>query len=180
MNYSMFDLFPKLKLPKVVACPAIGKLKCFYFCALCIAGMVSDKAFSLKDFEKLEIITGTWVTKRKDGQIVETWKKDNASNFSGVSYRVQGNDTIPLEVVKLYFSNGDIIYAPVTAGQNDDKEVLFRLKSANKKKYIFENPSHDFPQRIVYDFKTADSLHAFIDGNVEGKPMHIDYFYIRK
>ena len=44
----------------------------------------------------------------------------------------------------------------------------FPLKSATDKKIIFENPKHDFPQRIIY-WRDGDKLCARAEGTMQGK-----------
>ncbi|MES2427291.1 MAG: DUF6265 family protein [Bacteroidota bacterium] len=73
----------------------------------------------------------------------------------------------------------DIYYVPTVTGQNAGKEVLFELTSTTNGEYIFTNPEHDFPQRVVYQFITADSLHAYVDGQYNGKFVKQDFHYKR-
>jgi hypothetical protein len=43
---------------------------------------------------------------------------------------------------------------------------------------VFENPAHDYPQRVAYTRK-GDSLLAWIDGTVSGKSRRVDFPYRR-
>jgi hypothetical protein len=43
---------------------------------------------------------------------------------------------------------------------------------------VFENPSHDFPQRVIYR-KVPDGLLARIEGVINGKPRGEDYPFKR-
>lgn len=136
--------------------------------------------FTQKAFEAIKPLIGSWATKRGGGYIYESWQRKSNSEFAGKSYTVSGADTMLLETVRLYLRDGQIVYAPVTAGQNEQQEVLFQLKTIQDgKRFVFENPSHDFPQRIVYDFKSADSLLAYIEGSVNAQPKRVDYPYKR-
>ncbi|GGM86084.1 hypothetical protein GCM10010967_17840 [Dyadobacter beijingensis] len=146
---------------------------------LLFCGFLQQSSFNQKDFEKLAPITGTWVTKRSRGDIYETWKRTSKKEFAGLSFTLAGVDTTPLEKVRLYITGSEIVYAPVAIGQNDDKEVLFRLKSIEGGRFVFENLQHDFPKRIVYDFKTNDSLYAHIEGEVNGQSRRVNYPYKR-
>ncbi|MCF0052389.1 DUF6265 family protein [Dyadobacter sp. LJ53] len=157
-------------LPSVVA-------KCLMAVFLGSAAMIQSEGFSESDFEKLSAIVGSWKMQRAAGHMYETWRRVSPNAFAGVSYKIQNGDTVKLETVRLYLSNRRIIYAPVAFGQNDEKEVLFNLKSIQGEKFIFENPKHDFPQRIGYAFHSADSLHAYIEGSIDSKPRHINYKY---
>jgi hypothetical protein len=37
------------------------------------------------------------------------------------------------------------------------------------KKVVFENPQHDFPQRIIYWLEGDNALHAKIEGTYKGQ-----------
>ncbi|MCF2504639.1 DUF6265 family protein [Dyadobacter sp. CY107] len=154
-----------------------GARKCLIVLLLASTSMIQNEGYTKSDFEKLNAIVGSWKMQRTGGDMYETWHRVSPSEFSGVSYKLENGDTVKLETVRLYLSNRRVIYAPVTFGQNDEKEVLFDLKSIQGKKFIFENPKHDFPQRIGYAFLPADSLHAYIEGTIDSKPRHIDYKY---
>ncbi|MCF0075166.1 DUF6265 family protein [Dyadobacter sp. CY261] len=142
-------------------------------------GFLQDTSFNQKDFEKLKPIVGTWLNKRERGDIYETWMRKSEKEFAGMSYTLTNADTTPLEKVRLYIQGTEIVYAPVAAGQNGDKEVLFKLKSIKGNRFVFENLHHDFPKRIVYDFKSGDLLFAYIEGEVNTKSRRVDYPYKR-
>jgi hypothetical protein len=149
------------------------------FITLLLTGLVVVDDYTQKDFEKLKPLSGLWITKRANGDIYEQWARTGESEFAGKSYKVLKTDTILLETMKLYYSGGEIVFAPVAARQNDEKEVIFKLKSIQGSKFVFENLQHDFPQRIVYDIKSQDSLYAYIEGKIESKNKRIDYPYNR-
>jgi hypothetical protein len=45
------------------------------------------------------------------------------------------------------------------------------------KKFVFENITHDFPQRIIYHFVDDKNLTARIEGEVDGKMESSDFIY---
>jgi len=153
-----------------------GKLP---FVAVILCAFVQESTFSQKDFEKLQPIVGTWLNKRTRGDIYETWTRKGEKEFAGMSYTLANGDTTPLEKVRLYMQARQIVYAPVAVGQNQDKEVLFKLKTIEGSRFVFENLEHDFPKRIVYDFRSNDSLYAHIEGQIESKQRRVDYPYRR-
>lgn len=119
-------------------------------------------------FEKL---TGSWLMERKNGTSMgETWEQKDANTMKGKSFLIQNGDTALLETVDLVKEGNEIFYIPVAYGQNDDKPVRFKLTSVKTGEYIFENPAHDFPKRIVYDFSSGNTLHAYIDDGTEKTP----------
>lgn len=44
---------------------------------------------------------------------------------------------------------------------------------------VFENPAHDFPQRLIYRSVSSDSLHARIEGTIGGQQRSQLYAYRR-
>jgi hypothetical protein len=146
---------------------------------LVLCGFSQESTFTQKDFEKLKPIVGTWLNKRARGDIYETWTRKSEKEFAGMSYTLANADTTPLEKVRLYIQGSEIVYAPIAARQNDEKEILFKLKSIEGHRFVFENLQHDFPKRIVYDFRSSDSLYAHIEGEVQSRQRRIDYPYRR-
>lgn len=156
--------------------------QCVLFLVLC--GFSQESSFTQKDFEKLQPVVGTWLNKRARGDIYETWTRKGEKEFAGMTYTIANagataGDTTPLEKVRLYIQGSEIVYAPTAFGQNDKQEVLFKLKSIEGNRFVFENPLHDFPKRIVYDFRSNDSLYAHIEGEVQSRLRRVDYPYRR-
>jgi hypothetical protein len=123
-------------------------------------------------------LIGVWVYQSPKGDIFESWKKLNDSLFVGHSYTMVGSDTITAEEIRLVEQNGDVNYIPSVPDQNMGLPVKFKLISMTDNELIFENPEHDFPQRILYQRLTDDSLVAEISGPMKGEhrsqrfPMH--------
>jgi hypothetical protein len=123
-------------------------------------------------------LMGVWVYHSPKGDIFESWKKLNDSLFVGRSYTMVGSDTIIAEEIRLVEQNGEVNYIPSVPNQNMGLPVKFKLTSMTDNELIFENPDHDFPQRISYQRLTADSLVAEISGPMKGEhrsqrfPMH--------
>jgi hypothetical protein len=45
--------------------------------------------------------------------------------------------------------------------------------------YVFENPAHDFPQRIIYRRGSEGWLYATIEGKLKGEDRKVVYPYRR-
>ena len=113
-------------------------------------------------------LIGVWIHESPKGNIYESWKKLNDSLLVGRSYRVAGSDTITSENISLVELNGEVNYIPTVTDQNKGLPVKFKLTSISQDKLVFENLTHDFPQRILYQRVTADSLVAEISGTMNG------------
>lgn len=131
-------------------------------------------------FKTLRTLTGgTWQMRTPKGIIGETWKNGKANELNSEGYKIAGKDTIKLEKVQLVKKEDGIYYISTVKDQNDAKPVPFKLISSANNEFVFSNPAHDFPQRIVYHIVTADSLHAWIDGQYNGKFIKRDFYYKR-
>jgi len=73
-------------------------------------------------------------------------------------------------------STGKLRYVAQPSGQ---AEATFMLKSLTEDTVVFENPRHDFPQRILYKRVDKDTLVARIEGSVEGRARSADFPYRR-
>jgi hypothetical protein len=74
-------------------------------------------------------------------------------------------------------SAGDIFYVAKPSGQ---PEASFKLIRATATEAVFENPQHDFPQRISYTLKPDGTLLAAIEGQKDGKTRRVEFPYQRK
>jgi hypothetical protein len=146
-----------------------------------IIAIVSLSAFIIssdsKTFKKLYTLQGTWKMNTKRGAVYEEWKKVDKNYLQNKGYIVKGTDTIINERVALTNTAGGIFYTSTVEEQNNKQPIAFKMTKAENNVFVFENPVHDFPKRIVYKLVTADSLHAYVDdGNDESKKRQNFYF----
>ena len=132
-----------------------------------------------KSFEDLHSVIGTWKMETKRGMIYESWQKINDSTLKGSSYKLNGQDTIILEQVELVIRNGKIMYIPSVTDQNKNQPVVFKLANLENGTYTFENKKHDFPQRIIYNLPKNNTLHAWIEGDINGQFKKSDYNFVK-
>ncbi len=129
-----------------------------------------------KVFKKLYSLEGTWKMNTKRGAICEEWKRIDKNYLQNRGYMIKGKDTLVTERVTLTNTRSGIFYTSTVEDQNNKKPIAFKMTQAEDNKFVFENPEHDFPKRIVYRFVTTDSLHAFVDDGTEaGKKQNFYY-----
>lgn len=134
----------------------------------------SDKKF--EKLEKMNWLIGQWENTTPEGYLTETWIKTNDSTFSGQTYFIiNKKDTVHNESIVLTQVNDDLVYRPTVKGQNNDEAVDFKLTSEAENIFAFENPKHDYPQKIVYKKINEKSLVATISGKQQGKPSTESY-----
>lgn len=122
------------------------------------------------ELKKTEWLIGSWRGTFPEGCVGETWEKQSDSLFSGRGFFVMGADTVSKETLRLLSEGGQVYYEPTVSKQNDGKAVRFKMTLANETDLVFENPEHDFPQKISYHRIGSDSLLAEISGQQKGAP----------
>lgn len=130
--------------------------------------------------KQLEWLSGTWGSADSAGVSTEKWEKKNDSTFAGHSYTIAGTDTVFNEWISLEERAGNLNYIVTVKNQNGELPVAFAMTSIDEKNVVFENPMHDFPQRITYTRVNADSLYAEISATQEGKTIAVPFPMKRK
>ena len=151
------------------------------FLTLLILSGFSNPAIQKNKMEPFSWIKGKWAMHTGRGTITESWKVTNDSTYSGESKMIKANGEVkPLENIQLVYRNKEYFYIPITAGQNEEKPVLFKLTSFSKNGFVAENPDHDFPKRITYNLVNKDSIHAFIDDGPANPEKKLNFYYSRE
>jgi hypothetical protein len=86
---------------------------------------------------------------------------------------VKNGETIEHEFLQIRRnSEGKIVYVAAPSGQS---ETSFVLTSASESSFTFENPDHDFPQRIIYRALDSGRLLVRIEGTRDGAVRGVDF-----
>lgn len=127
--------------------------------------------------EKLDWIAGCWASDDGKERIEEHWLKPAGQSMIGLSRTIAGGRTVFVEYAQIAESKGETAYT-VLLGMNS-KAVSFKLIKSSDSEAVFENPTHDFPQRIIYRRESRDSLFARIEGQEKGVNKAMDFHYKR-
>ncbi|HPE82962.1 MAG: hypothetical protein KDC94_07135 [Aequorivita sp.] len=143
----------------------------------------SKEEIVTKSFEKidqLQWLLGTWVNQNGEEYSQETWSAENDSTFTAYSF-IEANKkkVVFAETMALEQKADSLLLTVATANQNDVKPVTFKMISSENGQFTFENKDHDFPQRIIYTNPAKDSLHAWIEGIVNGESKKVDFYFSR-
>ncbi|MDX1943621.1 MAG: DUF6265 family protein [Saprospiraceae bacterium] len=123
---------------------------------------------------------GDWERSFSTGKMAESWQWANDSTMIGASFVIRNGDTVSYESISLEARKGEVLYVPTVRNQNNQEPVYFRLKSNENGWATFENPEHDFPQRIIYTQKGVDTLYARIEGISKGKERASEFVMAKK
>ena len=70
------------------------------------------------------------------------------------------------EYLRIESTEDGIVYFASPLGKN---ETRFPMTELSEREVVFENPEHDFPQRIIYQLEGTE-LRARLEGVVNGQP----------
>ena len=150
--------------------------------ALLLSVLVVSVAFAADTPAKptiasLSWLAGTWSFERNGRVVTERWTAPSGGMMLGTSQTVANTRTVEYEFIALSANAaGDIVYLAKPSRQ---KEAGFKLVSSSPHAVTFENPEHDFPQRISYVLKEDGTLLAAIEGTKDGKTRRVEFPYRR-
>ena len=138
-----------------------------------------QKVKEYSKIDQLNWLVGNWENVTEIEQSYENWTQQNDSTLLGHSFTLIGTDTVFAEKVTLKQIGNDTFFTVIAYQQNNDDPVTFKMLSSKEGVFTFENPQHDFPRSISYSNPVKDSIHAWIEGNVNGEFQKIDFLYKR-
>jgi len=92
-----------------------------------------------------------------------------------VGRTVQADKLIEYELVLIREQDGRLAYEAHPSGQ---PSAVFLSRTVGEREIVFENPQHDFPQRVGYK-RDGDALLAWIEGRRGGPTRRIEFPYRR-
>ena len=134
---------------------------------LSIVLVTSCQQKSKNKFEKINQANwflGVWNNKSKEADFTEIWEKATDSSYIAESFVLVNKDTVYYEKIDLLERNDSLLYIVSVRNQNNEKPVAFHATSIKRDSITFENPKHDFPNKIVYRKIESDSMIATIYG----------------
>lgn len=133
-------------------------------------------AFAQGDLSQLTWLAGCWKMHPAPGlSIEEQWTKPAGNTLLGMGRTIKVGRTVFSEFLRISFVNGRLVY---TARIGTNEVTDFPLLRMTADEVVFENPAHDFPQRILYR-RNGGNMTARIEGAAKGKARHEEFPYTR-
>lgn len=123
-------------------------------------------------------MAGCWERgdKVKNLLVSEQWMKPAGTSMIGMGRTVKNGKTADYEFMRIeQRADGIFFVAKPKANAN---ETAFKLKSSTANEFVFENPEHDFPQRVIYKLN-GKTMAGRIEGMQNGKSMGIDFPFVK-
>ena len=151
-------------------------MKKILFLSLCVSLFsCAEKKVSITDFSWIE---GKWEGSIDGMSYFEEWQPLQGNSLQGQGGAIETDsvvDTVFSEKIKIEQRGEDVIYTANV--EESDEAVDFKFTGYKNDSIVFENPKHDFPQRIVYFRHPDNKLYASIDGLNAGKYERIEFSY---
>ncbi len=144
-----------------------------FVCVCLLAVSAQDRQPTIND---LAWLTGCWENFSGKRQRDETWSKPVGGTMLGVARAVVDGKTTEYEFMRIHQEADGLFFTAQPSGQ---PQASFKLVSLRDNVATFENPKHDFPQRVIYGLKPDGSLRARIEGEMNGKPRGIEFPFTR-
>lgn len=127
------------------------------------------------NLESVRWLAACWEAVSPTRRIVERWRA-TGGELRGDSRTVAGTRDVEGERLRLYAKGDTLVYDAHPSGQ---ARTEFRAAGSSGDSVVFQNPAHDFPQRIIYKKVGADSLIARIEGDRAGRRQPTTFSYRR-
>ena len=142
------------------------------FSAELVAAALLSGATPVQRIENLNWLAGDWETSPGQQWTEEHWNVPRAQAMLGTSRSGSGTTMREYEFLRItHDTDGGLTYWGSPGGKTP---VPFRLVRSGPMLAVFENPAHDYPQRITYR-RTGSKLVAAISDIDGGKAMSWTY-----
>ena len=124
----------------------------------------------------LEWMTGTWSQTRGEEKVSESWLGPGNGLMVAANLTTRGAQRRSFEFLRIADTPEGFSYFASPGGRPPTE---FKLKTRGERRVVFENATHDFPQRILY-WREGDTLVARIEGTIGGKEKSEEWRFARE
>jgi hypothetical protein len=124
-------------------------------------------------FASVAWLAGCWAQQGREAGSVEQWTAPAGGLMLGMARIIKNGRVVEFEFMQMRAdADGKLNYIAQPQGR---PPTTFKLLSEGEAEAVFENPAHDFPQRVSYRRTAPDRLVARIEGEMNGKARGIDF-----
>lgn len=134
--------------------------------------LAAPAAAQTSPLDRATWLAGCWEGTSGDRTVEERWSPPRGGTMVGAGRTVRGGNTTSVELTVLRPRGDTLRYEAHPVGQ---EPAVFSSTGTDSRELVFDNPTHDFPQRVIYRAVGADSVHARIEGPMNGAWRGIDY-----
>ncbi len=152
-------------------------MRCFLLSALIFCSAVVSA--QTNHMSKFSWLVGGWQMGSEN--VYEKWLLVNDTSMGAVSYHLDDDgEQIIDEMIRIVYKKGKYYYIPALNYPEKSKPVEFEIVTLGDKKFVAENLSHDFPQRIGYAWVDSTHVSAYIEGVEKGEKKRFNFPFVQK
>ena len=118
-------------------------------------------------------MTGCWSYIGAEPGSGEQWMTPAGGSILGMSRTVEDGETVAYEFLRI--AEDDEGIPALFALPSGQAATTFALLRHSDNEVAFENPGHDFPQRVIYRLTPGPTLIGRIEGTVNGEARSVDF-----
>lgn len=142
---------------------------------LALAG--AEAAAQSTALERTAWLAGCWRNDNAEAGSGEQWLPLAGKTLMGIGRTVRRGETVAHEFMQIRLDGeGQVVFVALPSGR---AETSFTLQPGGPTELVFENPNHDFPQRVIYRLADGGQLRARIEGQRNGQLRGIDFAFTR-
>ena len=145
-------------------------------CIVVLAAWPAAQAAEATGIARVAWLQGCWETApSSSGTVIEEqWTGPRGKSMLSMGRTSKGDAMVDHEFVILREQGEQLAYKAHPDGK---APATFTAKEASATQVVFENLGHDFPQRVGYQLKDANTLLAWIEGTRNGNLRRIEFPY---
>ncbi len=150
------------------------KLRALFLCATILAAATRSTAGDenpspADQLASLSWLEGSWVGPHERGQWEASYTSAEGGLILSANKEIVGGRVVMIEFEMFAVDGAHVVMTPYPGGRKSP--VSFRMveNDMKKRRAVFTNPKHDFPQRIVYERRADDRLVIEVQGQRNGK-----------
>jgi hypothetical protein len=123
--------------------------------------------------DDLAWLSGCWAAANQEPGSGEQWMPPAGGTMLGMSRNVRDGRTVAFEFIRIIEQDdGELAFIASPSGQ---RTASFSMTDIKEREVTFENPDHDFPQRIIYRLISDQELLGRIEGTIDGAERAVDF-----
>ncbi|MDF2435758.1 MAG: hypothetical protein K0Q95_134 [Bacteroidota bacterium] len=145
------------------------------FCLILTIAVIASSCEKKAELSSFAWLEGKWVGRYDSASAFEQWKITGEKSMHGAGGVLSGKDTVMVERISIEERSEGLFYMASVDG--NPKAAEFKFSGFKNDTAVFENPQHDFPQRILYIKNGEDTFYACVDGKYKGKYIREEFNY---
>ena len=141
--------------------------------AVALALLLAPPLFA-QDVARLGWLAGHWLAKSDKEEVQESWLGPRGNMMVATNLTTTGRGPA-FEFLRIGVKDGRLVYFAMPGGRPPTE---FPMQSMTDTSVVFENPTHDYPTRIIYRMD-GEALVARVEGRRRGQDAFEEWRFTR-